>query len=146
YKRIYVFTHISTEGRRQLDNGKRLPKSSVEEKIVINDNYPEQLITIRGGLSAKCRHALIHTLRKNVDIFAWTPADMTGIPRAITEHSLDTYPHIEPKAQKKRSLAPDRRKVVTDKVNEWLKACIVRRVRYLTWVANSVLVKKVGGS
>ncbi|GJV35195.1 reverse transcriptase domain-containing protein [Tanacetum coccineum] len=111
-----------TEGRRQLDKERRLPKSSVEEKIVINDNYPEQLVTIGGGLSAECRHALIHTLRKNVDIFAWTPADMTGIPRAITEHSLDTYPHIEPKAQKKRSLTPDRRKVVTDEVNEWLKA------------------------
>ncbi|GKC11087.1 reverse transcriptase domain-containing protein [Tanacetum coccineum] len=102
--------------------------------------------SIGGGLSAECRHALIHTLRKNVDIFAWTPADMTGIPRAITEHSLDTYPHIEPKAQKKRSLAPDRRKVVTDEVNEWLKAGIVRRVRYPTWVANPVLVKKVDGS
>ncbi|GJZ56216.1 putative nucleotidyltransferase, ribonuclease H [Tanacetum coccineum] len=135
-----------TKERRQLDKGRRLPKSGVEEKIVVNDNYPEQLVTIGGGLSAECRHALIHTLRKNVDIFAWTPADMTGIPRAITEHSLDTYPHIEPKAQKKRSLALDRRKVVTDEVNEWLKAGIVRRVRYPTWVANPVLVKKVDGS
>ncbi|GJZ10268.1 reverse transcriptase domain-containing protein [Tanacetum coccineum] len=110
------------EGRRQPDKGKKPPKSGTEEKIVVNDNYPEQLVTIRGGLSAECRHALIHTLRKNVDIFAWNPADMTGIPRAITEHSLDTYPHIEPKAQKKRSLALDRRKVVTDEVNKWLKA------------------------
>ncbi|GKD05836.1 hypothetical protein Tco_1180810 [Tanacetum coccineum] len=135
-----------TEGRRQLDKGRRLPKSSVEEKIVINDNYPKQLVTIGGGLSAECRHALIHTLRKNVDIFAWTPSDMTGIPRAITEHIQDTYPHIEPKAQKKRGLAPDRRKVVTDEGNEWLKAGIVRRVRYPTWVANPVLVKKVDGS
>ncbi|GJU46539.1 hypothetical protein Tco_1203805 [Tanacetum coccineum] len=78
--------------RRQLDKGRKPPKSGVEEKIV------------------------------NIDVFAWTPSDMTGIPRAITEHSLDTYPHIEPKAQKKRSLTPDRRKVVTDEVNEWLKA------------------------
>ncbi|GJS65339.1 hypothetical protein Tco_0679903 [Tanacetum coccineum] len=134
------------EEKRQLDKGRKPPKFGVKEKIVVNDNYPEQLVTIGGGLSAECRHALIHTLRKNVNIFAWTPADMTGIPRAITEHSLDTYPHIDPKTQKKRSLAPDRRKVVTDEVNEWLKADIVRRVRYLTWVANSVLVKKVDGS
>ncbi|GJZ43145.1 reverse transcriptase domain-containing protein [Tanacetum coccineum] len=55
---------------------------------------------------------------------ALTPADMTGIPRAIMEHILDTNPHIEPKVQKKRSLALDRRKVVTDEVNEWLKASI----------------------
>ncbi|GJT06231.1 hypothetical protein Tco_0840693 [Tanacetum coccineum] len=134
------------EERRQLDKGKKPPKYSVEEKIVVNDNYPEQLVTIGGGLSTECRHALIHTLRKNVDIFAWTPADMTGIPQAITEHSLDTYPHIEPKVQKKISLARDRRKVVTDEVNEWIKAGIVRRVRYPSWVANPVLVKKVDGS
>nr|GEV94775.1 hypothetical protein [Tanacetum cinerariifolium] len=54
---------------RQLDKGKKPPKSSVEETIV------------------------------NVDIFAWTPTDMTGIPKAIMEHSLDTYPHIEPQMQ-----------------------------------------------
>ncbi|GKE22711.1 reverse transcriptase domain-containing protein [Tanacetum coccineum] len=83
------------EGRRQPDKGRNSPKSGTEEKIV------------------------------NVDIFVWTPVDMTGIPRAITKHSLDTYPHIEPKAQKKSSLAPNRRKVVTDEVNEWLKAGII---------------------
>nr|GEX23115.1 reverse transcriptase domain-containing protein [Tanacetum cinerariifolium] len=49
--------------------------------------------------------------RHNVDIFTWNPIDMTGILRVIIEHSLDTYPHIKPKAQKKRSLAPDMKKV-----------------------------------
>nr|GEV96846.1 hypothetical protein [Tanacetum cinerariifolium] len=83
---------------------------------------------------------------KNVNIFAWTPADMTGIPRAITEHSLDTYLYIEPKVQKKRSRAKDRRKVVTDEFNKWIKVGIVRRVRYPSWVSNPVLVKKVDGS
>ncbi|GKA88821.1 reverse transcriptase domain-containing protein [Tanacetum coccineum] len=47
-----------------------------------------------------------------------TPADMTGIPRAIMEHILDTNPHIEPKVQKKKSLALDRRKVMTKKDEE----------------------------
>ncbi|GKD66211.1 reverse transcriptase domain-containing protein [Tanacetum coccineum] len=115
------------EERRQLDKGRKPPKSGVEEKIVVNDNYPEQLVTIGGGLSAECRHALIHTLQKNVDIFAWILLDMTSIPKAIIEHSLNTYPQIEPKAQKKRSLALDRRKVVTDEVNEWLKDGIIKR-------------------
>ncbi|GJS42979.1 hypothetical protein Tco_0568022 [Tanacetum coccineum] len=98
------------EERRQLEKGRKPPKSSVEEKIVANDNYPEQLVTIGG------------------------------------EHRMDTYPHIEPKVQKKRSLAPDRKKVVTNEVNEWLKVGIVRRVRYPSWAANPVLVKKVDGS
>ena len=110
---------------------------------MVNDRYPEQLVTIGGNLSTECKRALIQTLRRNADVFAWTATDMTGIPRVITEHRLDTYPHIEPKVQKKRSLAPDRRKVVTDEVNEWLKAGIVKRVKYPEWVSNPVLVKKV---
>ncbi|GJZ22337.1 reverse transcriptase domain-containing protein [Tanacetum coccineum] len=37
------------EERRQLDKGRKPPKSGVEKKIVVNDNYPEQLVTIRGA-------------------------------------------------------------------------------------------------
>ncbi|GJR36841.1 reverse transcriptase domain-containing protein [Tanacetum coccineum] len=44
--------------------------------------------------------------------------------------------------KRKRSIAPNIRKVVKDEVSEWLKAGIVRKVRYPTWVANPVLVKK----
>ncbi|GJZ77317.1 reverse transcriptase domain-containing protein [Tanacetum coccineum] len=72
--------------------------------------------------------------------------DMTGIPHFVAEHELEIYPHIEPRVQKKRSIASDRRKVVKKEVDEWLKAGIVKRVRYPTWVANPVLVKKVDGS
>nr|GEU80684.1 reverse transcriptase domain-containing protein [Tanacetum cinerariifolium] len=110
------------EERQQLNKGRKPPKSSVAEKIVVNDNYPEQLVAIGGGLSVECRHALIQTLQKHVDVFAWTSVDMTGIPRAITKLRQDTYPHIEPKAG------------------------FVRRVQYPSWVANPVLVKKVDGS
>ncbi|GKB49211.1 reverse transcriptase domain-containing protein [Tanacetum coccineum] len=67
---------------------------------------------------------------------------MTGIPRFIAEQELKTYPHIEPRVQRKQSIAPDRRKIVKEEVAEWLKAGIVRKVRYPTWVANPILVKK----
>nr|GFB29720.1 hypothetical protein [Tanacetum cinerariifolium] len=64
---------------------------------------------------------------------------------AITEHRLDTYPHIEPKVQKKKSLALDRRKVVTDEVNEWLKAGIMRMEegKFLGYVVTSEEAAKV---
>ncbi|GJR39628.1 hypothetical protein Tco_1215312 [Tanacetum coccineum] len=65
---------------------------------------------------------------KNVDVFAWTPPDMTGIPQVITEDRLDTYPYIEPKVQKKRSLALDRKKVsnpvLVKKVDRSWRMCI----------------------
>jgi hypothetical protein len=36
---------------------------------------------------------LVNFLRANVDIFAWSPSDMTGIPREVVEHSLDILLH-----------------------------------------------------
>jgi hypothetical protein len=32
---------------------------------------------------------LINFLHANVDMFAWGPSDMPGIPREVAEHSLD---------------------------------------------------------
>jgi hypothetical protein len=36
---------------------------------------------------------LVDFLRANAVIFAWSPSDMSGIPREVTEHSLDILPH-----------------------------------------------------
>ncbi|GJX00233.1 hypothetical protein Tco_0184146 [Tanacetum coccineum] len=62
---------------------KRPLESKPPKKMVIHDDYPDQTITIGGNLSVKCRSELIEILRKHADAFAWTPADMTGIPHFI---------------------------------------------------------------
>ncbi|GJR41667.1 hypothetical protein Tco_1309770 [Tanacetum coccineum] len=62
----------------------------------------------------------------------------TRIPHFIAEHKPKTYPHIEPKVQRKRSIAPDRMKVVKEEVAEWLKAGIVKRVYTPCGFANPV--------
>ncbi|GJZ02814.1 hypothetical protein Tco_0520775, partial [Tanacetum coccineum] len=85
---------------------------------------------------------LIKVIRKHADAFAWVPVDMIGIPLFVAEHELKTYPHIEPKVQRKRSIAPDKRKVVKEEVEEWPKSGIIKRVRYPSWASNPVLVKK----
>jgi hypothetical protein len=35
----------------------------------------------------------IDFLYANDDIFAWSPSNMSGIPREVAEHSLDILPH-----------------------------------------------------
>jgi hypothetical protein len=32
---------------------------------------------------------LVEFLRENIDIFAWSPSDMPGIPREVVEHALE---------------------------------------------------------
>ncbi|GKA81462.1 hypothetical protein Tco_0788154 [Tanacetum coccineum] len=78
--------------------------------MVIHDDYPDQTITIKGNLSLKCRSELIEVVRKHADAFAWTPADITRIPRFIAEHELKTYPHIKPRVQRKRNHSSGQKK------------------------------------
>jgi hypothetical protein len=39
---------------------------------------------------------LVDFLHANADIFAWSPSDMPGIPREVSEHSLDIRPNSKP--------------------------------------------------
>nr|GEX06384.1 hypothetical protein [Tanacetum cinerariifolium] len=71
------------------------------------------------------------------------PADMFGVPRWISQHSLNVNPSITLVAQKQRVLGPEKSKAVMKEVREWIKAIIVRPKRYPTWISDLVLVKKV---
>ncbi|GJT69634.1 hypothetical protein Tco_1028920 [Tanacetum coccineum] len=99
------------KARRTLTiNKERIPScDDTEEKIVVNDKYPEQMVTIGKQLPEHFKKELRNLLRANADIFAWTHADMTGIPRTImvdgkpfnTKHKLNEYSHIKPIKQNK---------------------------------------------
>ncbi|GJZ64877.1 hypothetical protein Tco_0621573 [Tanacetum coccineum] len=140
------YTQADEKDKGEDESLEKSSGSKPPEKVVIHDGYPDQTITIRGSLTAEYRSGFIEMLRKHADAFAWTPTDMTGISCFVAVDELKTYPQIEPRVQRKWSIAPDRRKVVKEEVVEWLKAGIVRKVRYLTWVANPVLVKKPNNS
>ncbi|GJT98960.1 reverse transcriptase domain-containing protein [Tanacetum coccineum] len=95
---------------------------------------------------------IIVNSKTNTDVFVWTHADMTGIPKTITvdrkpfnmEHKLNEYSHIKP-IKKRRSLCPDRSTSASKEVEELTRAEILREVAYQTWVANPVMVKKSDG-
>nr|GFB95844.1 reverse transcriptase domain-containing protein [Tanacetum cinerariifolium] len=46
-------------------------------------------VEIKGTLSEKERIELCSILKKNLDIFAWQPSDMKGVPRSVAEHRLN---------------------------------------------------------
>ncbi|GKG25545.1 hypothetical protein Tco_0398691, partial [Tanacetum coccineum] len=54
-------------------------------KVAIHPDYPEQEVSIGGSLSDMGRAAVCALLQRNLDIFAWEPKHMTGVPRSITE-------------------------------------------------------------
>ncbi|GKC48993.1 hypothetical protein Tco_1071738 [Tanacetum coccineum] len=72
-------------------------------KVAINPDYPEQTIIIRSTLTNEGRNKLCDLLQHNLDVFAWKPADMTGVPRHIAEHRLNIREGCSPIRQKRRS-------------------------------------------
>ncbi|GJR96436.1 hypothetical protein Tco_0268610 [Tanacetum coccineum] len=62
-----------------------------------------------------------------------------------TEHKLNEYSHIKPIKQSKRGLGPDRNMAACKETKELTKSGILRKVKYKTWVASPVMVKKSDG-
>ncbi|GJX65133.1 reverse transcriptase domain-containing protein [Tanacetum coccineum] len=115
-------------------------------KVAIHPEYPEQTITIGRSLSEKGRMELCNLLKDNLDVFAWKPADITGVPRSIAEHRLTIREGCPPIRQKRRGQASDRNKAIQEEVSKLVEAQIMREVHYHRWLSNSVMVKKHDGS
>ncbi|GJQ99675.1 reverse transcriptase domain-containing protein [Tanacetum coccineum] len=73
-------------------------------KVAINPEYPDQTVMIRSTLMKEGRNKLCDLLRRNLDIFAWKHADMTGVPRHIAEHRLNVREGCPPIRQKRRGI------------------------------------------
>jgi hypothetical protein len=52
---------------------------------------------------------LVDFLHANADIFTWSPSDMPGISREVTEHSLDILPHSRAVQQRLQRFYEERR-------------------------------------
>ncbi|GJT23271.1 hypothetical protein Tco_0893208 [Tanacetum coccineum] len=81
-------------------------------KVALHSNFPDQEVAIGGTLSAKGQTELCSLLKENLDIFAWQPSDITGVPRSIAEHRLNIWEGYSPVRQKKRGQASKRTKSI----------------------------------
>jgi hypothetical protein len=88
---------------------------------------------------------LVNFLRANVDIFAWSPSYMSGIPREIVEHSLDILPHSRAVQQRLWRFDEERRQAIGVELRKLLEAGFIKEVFHPTCLANPVLVMKKNG-
>ncbi|GJT23512.1 hypothetical protein Tco_0893449 [Tanacetum coccineum] len=105
-----------------------------------------QAVLARSAATQEGRKKLCGLLRRNLYIFAWKPADMTGVPRHIAEHRLNIREGCLPVRQKKRGQAPERNKAIYKEVEKLVDAGIMKEVHYHSWLSNPVMVKKHDGS
>ncbi|GJX43354.1 reverse transcriptase domain-containing protein [Tanacetum coccineum] len=80
-------------------------------------------------LMEKGRKELCTLLGQNLDVFAWKPADMTGVPRSIAEHCLNIREGCPPVRQKKRGQAPERNKAIQEEVEKLVDVVIRKKIK-----------------
>nr|KYP35063.1 Transposon Ty3-I Gag-Pol polyprotein [Cajanus cajan] len=85
-------------------------------------------------------------LTHNADLFAWTSADMPGIDPNFICHKLAIYKEAKPVSQRQRKLGGERREAVKLETQKLLDARFIREIKYTTWLANVVMVKKSNGN
>ncbi|GJY17427.1 reverse transcriptase domain-containing protein [Tanacetum coccineum] len=141
---------ILAECAMVITSSKEIPKeagtSHQNLKVSIHLNFPDQEVAIGGTLSLAGRTELCTLLKKNLDIFAWQPSDMTGVPRSIAEHRLNIREGYSPVRQKKMGQALECAKAIQAEVQKLIAAGIMREVYYHDWLSNPVMVKKHDGS
>nr|GEW01740.1 hypothetical protein [Tanacetum cinerariifolium] len=100
--------------------------TNAKEKIIVNNKYPEQTVTIKKQLP---EHFKERTIAVNEKPFN-------------TEHKLNEYSHVKPIKQKRRSLGPECSTTARKEVEELTRARILREATHQTLTANPVMVKK----
>src|SRR3954470_13484230 len=77
-----------------------------------------------------------------MEIFAWCPSDMQGIPREFAEHALRIKPNTKPVKQALWRFSEPKRRAIGEEVNRLLVAQFIRETKKATWIANPVLIPK----
>jgi len=117
-------------------------KEELRRVPLLDEEHSTAVRTALATVEAEILHA---ALKKNIDMFAWTPTDMPGVsPDAIT-HWLSIFKEARPISQKKRDLGDEKRLAAKEEAGKLLSAGFIREARYTTWLANVVMVTKPNG-
>jgi hypothetical protein len=85
---------------------------------------------------------LVDLLKVDLDVFAWKPSDMMGIPREVAKHKLNIKPGLKPVKQRLHLFNDEKCKAIGEEIMKLLSAGFIREVFHPEWLANPVLVKK----
>lgn len=92
-------------------------------------------------MSKEKERELVNKLIKNVDLSAWAPSDMIGINTKVVSHLFSMHPLVIPMAPRKRRAGKEKWVVVDEEVGKLCDTRFITKTKYLTWVANVVMIR-----
>ncbi|XP_070046473.1 uncharacterized protein [Nicotiana tomentosiformis] len=81
----------------------------------------------------------------NADLFAFSHADMLGIPREIATNKLNVDPFYPLVRQVMRKFNPAINDAVCEEVEKLLENGSIRELKYPNWITNVVMAEKKNG-
>nr|GEY12104.1 reverse transcriptase domain-containing protein [Tanacetum cinerariifolium] len=98
---------IKSERKKQAvepsENVRTQDDTSPMKHILIDPAYPKHLVIEGRDLSPEGLAQLKILLKRNTDIFAWEPSDMTRVPKRIMKHSMNANPSVTPISQNRKN-------------------------------------------
>jgi hypothetical protein len=113
--------------------------------MLLYEDIAEQRVLLGTQLSEEQEKTLLRFLLNNKDIFAWSANYLCGVNRDVIEHSLNVDPSFRPRKQRLRKMSDDKAEGALNEVKRLLSADVIREVKYLEWLANTIMVKKAIG-
>ncbi|KAG9447255.1 hypothetical protein H6P81_013383 [Aristolochia fimbriata] len=100
---------------------------------------------LSASLTAEEEAEYIALLREYRDIFAWSYTEMPGLDPRVAVHKLAVHSSVRPVKQSQRRFRPELVPEIEKEVDKLIAANFIREVKYPTWIANIVPVKKKTG-
>ncbi|KAL0430394.1 UNVERIFIED_CONTAM: Transposon Ty3-G Gag-Pol polyprotein [Sesamum radiatum] len=105
----------------------------------------EKITRIGSQIDEILREEVIKCLKRNMDVFAWTPQDLEGINPEVISHHLNIDTRVKPVKQKKRHFSPEKDKIIQAEIEKLVGVGHVEEIQFPEWLSNVVLVPKPGG-
>ncbi|CAL8152128.1 unnamed protein product [Prunus armeniaca] len=129
------------DARAALEDG---GQATVDELKELNLGTNEDLrpIFVCALLNLSEKESYHQLLLEYKDVFAWTYKEMPGLDPKVAVHHLAVKPGTRPIKQTQRHFRPELLSQIEAEVDKLIAAGFIRKVKYSTWIANIIPVKK----
>ncbi|KAG9458311.1 hypothetical protein H6P81_002819 [Aristolochia fimbriata] len=100
---------------------------------------------LSASLTAEEEAEYIALLCEYRDIFAWSYTEMPSLDPRVAVHKLAVHSSVRPVKQSQRRFRPELVPEIEKEVDKLIAANFIREVKYPSWIANIVPVKKKTG-
>lgn len=115
------------------------------KKLNLGDKKDPRPVFVSTLLSSDEEVEYFKLLMEYKDIFAWSYKEMPGLDPKVVVHSLAIKSGVRPIKQQQRRFRPELVSRIEAEVNKLIDAGFIREVKYPTWIANIVPVRKKNG-